>query len=119
MTHEPPALPEEPDRALEHRLGEYLLNPEHEEGRHKLKLFEARFGIGAEDRGRCATLLVEASRGGVVEGIREREDCSLYAFRADIRGSDGEMHEMRIVWKVPHGTDEWIFITAYPAPPAR
>jgi hypothetical protein len=110
-------FPEEPDDALEYRLREYLLNPEHKDGKHKLKVFETRFGIGPEDREKCFALLVNASREGEIENVREREDCSTYAIRAAIPDSDGNDYEMRIVWKVPRDTDEVVFISAYPAPP--
>lgn len=109
-------FPDEPDVAFEHRLREYLLNPEHNDGKSKLKVFETHFGIGPEDREKCFSLLVKASSEGEIENGRERDDCTLYAIRAAVPSSDGSVYEMRIVWKVPHGTNEPIFITAYPAP---
>jgi hypothetical protein len=98
----------------DHKLRDYLLSPTHKEGRHKLRLFKAKFGIGPDDRERCAEMLIEATRGGTVENVRKRPDCRVYAIKGSMEGVDGAHHEVRICWKVPHEGGRPTFVTAYP-----
>lgn len=98
----------------EQKLRDYLLSPTHKDGRHKLALFESRFGVGPDDRERCVELLMEVTRQGTIEDIRERDDCRVYAIRGTVAGVDGQEYEMRVCWKVPREGGRASFVTAYP-----
>ena len=44
------------------RLRSYTLNPDHEEGQHKARVFQSVFGIGAERAGILRAALVECAK---------------------------------------------------------
>jgi hypothetical protein len=102
------------------KLEGYLLNPQHEVGRHKARVFASALGIEQRDweylRDQLRTGIVEASP---VCG-RETPWGDLYEAVVDVDGLNGETHPVMTVWLVEPGDDPPRLVTAYVADePAR
>jgi len=84
------------------KLVDYCLNPRHEEGRHKARVFASALGIGPEDAEWLRTEILAAIAG---EGAAE-ETVSPYGMRyvADVRiQRGGKVARVRTAWIVRSG----------------
>lgn len=87
------------------KLAGYALNPDHETGKHKARVFQSALGIGREDaeylaeqiRAAIITTPVTASRVDLL-GVR-------YEVRINIDGRNGATHPIVTGWFVESGTD--------------
>jgi hypothetical protein len=100
-----PQLPNA-DRAVVEiaKLRDYSLNPEHEVGKHKARVFRAALGLTIED--------VEWLRQTILQAVREKEAQSSPAsifgnnFVVDVTVTRGvRVAVVRTSWIVEHGTD--------------
>jgi hypothetical protein len=53
------------------KLRAYVLNPDHPAGGHKLRRFQERLGIGADDAERLETAMRGALPAALITGVRE------------------------------------------------
>ena len=96
------------------KLTNYLLSPEHSDGRSKAKFFLG-FGFTPDHwQGFADALLAHGANNEVVE-IEETQYGIVYCVNGVIETPDGRNPYIRTVWQVDHGTDYPKFITAYPA----
>ena len=96
------------------KLERYLLNPEHEVGRHKARVFASALGIRQRDweylRDQLQTAVVDAAVGSV----RETPWGRLYEVVVAVSGLNGERHRVMTVWLVA-GEEPPRLVTAYVA----
>jgi filamentous hemagglutinin len=101
------------------KLEDYLLNPRHELGRHKARVFAAALGIHRPDweylRDRIEAGVVDAS----VTSIRETPWGRLYEVVVPIEGLNGQTRRVMTVWLVPPAHEPPRFVTGYVVDPAR
>lgn len=95
------------------KLCEYCLNPHHDEGKHKARLFAAALGMSATD--------AEALRGLLLEGIKVREatpglrDEYGQRYRVDFPVEwQGRRAMVRSGWIIEYGTQIPRLTTCYP-----
>lgn len=101
----------------EDKLVNYLLNPEHADGRHKARVFRAAFGVEREHWESFAELLVDGVQRGSVTNTREREDCVIYGVTFTSPGIDGADKTVVSSWKVSRDGDQRpSLVTAYLRP---
>ena len=82
------------------RLRRYVLNPQHEEGKHKARVFRSVFGLDLESTEELRTALVNAASSG--EAIETRTDEYGQRYRIDFeleRG--GRRGVIRSAWFIP------------------
>ena len=100
------------------KLEGYLLNPEHEVGRHKARVFAAALGIGRGDweylRDRIKAAIVDAP----VASVRETAWGRLYEAVVPVEGLNGETGRVMTVWLVESEGEPPRFVTGYVAEPA-
>lgn len=96
------------------KLERYLLNPEHEVGRHKARVFASALGIRQRDweylRGRLETAVVDAP----VSSVRQTRWGDLYELVLAVDGLNGQTHRVMTVWLVA-GEEPPRLVTAYVA----
>ena len=90
------------DRAVVARgkLEGYLLNPQHEIGRHKARVFASALGIQQRDWEYLGDQLRAAVVDAPVRGVRETSWGSLYEVVVAIEGLNGETRQVATVWLV-------------------
>ena len=104
------------DRAVvaREKLEGYLLNPQHEVGRHKARVFASALGIQQRDwqylRDQLQTAVVDAPVGGV----RETSRGSLHEVVVAVDGLNGQTRRVMTVWLVA-GDEPPRLVTAYVA----
>jgi len=86
------------------KLRDYSLNPEHEVGKHKARVFKAALGITIDDAGWLRERILQATM------EEEVEDGLLSVFGRkyvlDLMVTHGEKSaQVRTAWIVEHGTD--------------
>jgi Domain of unknown function (DUF6883) len=100
----------------ERKLTEYVLNPEHEDGRHKAQLFRELLGIEKSDWRYLADQLKEGlSTAPVVDRVRSEETGVKYHVVVPIRGRNGSVKPVLAAWEVRAGAPPRL-TTAYLAP---
>lgn len=95
------------------KLRDYCLNPRHDEGKHKARLFLTILGMRAEDAGELRGLLLNAvktkdARLGLRDGYRQR-----YSVDFEIQWR-GKQAVIRSGWIIEHGSDFPRLTTCYP-----
>jgi hypothetical protein len=81
------------------KLRDYALNPEHEEGRHKARVFAAALGIRREHWAYLRDQILRALESAPVTGVRLAGPWAmLYEVRIDIDGLNGQTHPIITVW---------------------
>jgi hypothetical protein len=97
------------------KLEGYVLNLQHEVGRHKARVFASALGIEQRDweylRDQAQTGIVEASRAS----RRETQWGDLYEAVVDVVGLNGETRPVMTVWLVESEDDPPRLVTAYVA----
>jgi hypothetical protein len=96
------------------KLERYLLNPEHEVGRHKARVFGSALGIRQRDwehlRDQLRTAVVEA----LVTSVRETPWGGLYEVVVAVDGLNDQTRRVMTVWLVA-GEEPPRLVTAYVA----
>lgn len=104
------------DRAVvaREKLEGYLLNPQHEVGRHKARVFASALGIQQRDWQYLRDHLQSAVVDAPVGGVRETAWGSLYEIVAAVDGLNGQTRRIMTVWLVT-GEEPPHLVTAYVA----
>lgn len=96
------------------KLRDYALNPEHDEGQHKARVFRSALGFTRDDAERLRVMILEAVLGeDATEGKLTRHG-RLYAVEFVTRGLNGDV-TVRTGWIVRHGEDFPRLVTCYVA----
>lgn len=96
-----------------HKLTDYLLNPNHKDGRHKARLFAASLNVNAEDAEELRHALLNAAasneaRYGKFDRYGQRYTVDfLFEWR-------GKSAIIRSGWIIEHGSDIPRLATAFP-----
>jgi uncharacterized protein DUF6883 len=95
-----------------HKLRDYCLNPFHDEGKHKARVFASALGMTSVDAERLRFLLLQAVRThdaelGYLDSYGQRYTLD---FQVDWRGKKGII---RSGWILEHGSDAPRFISCY------
>jgi hypothetical protein len=104
------------DRAVVDRekLEGYLLNPQHEVGRHKARVFTSALGIRQRDWHYLRDRLLAAVVDAPVSGVRETSWGSLYEVVLAVEGLNGQTRRLMTVWSV-EGDEPPRLVTAFVA----
>jgi hypothetical protein len=96
------------------KLRDYALNPEHDEGQHKARVFRAALGLTRDNAERLREMILEAAaREDATEGKLTRHG-RLYTVDFVARGLNGDV-AVRTGWIVRHGEDFPRLVTCYVA----
>lgn len=103
------------DRAVvpEEKIWQYLLNPYHPDGCHKLRVFKAALGIGPDDGDHMIEQLKLGARHGIVTSTRSVTGCTLYEVCFDMQGLNERRTRLRSAWKIADAGGPPSFVTAY------
>jgi hypothetical protein len=95
------------------KLRDYCLNPLHDEGQHKARLFAAAFGMTAADADDLRTLLLQAVQ--VVDAPVGRRDAYGQRYTVDFLLEWRDKRAMvRSGWIIEHGANTPRLTTCYP-----
>ena len=95
------------------KLRDYCLNPQHEEGQHKARLFVAALGMTAADADALRTLLLDAVQ--AVDAQVGRRDAYGQRYTVDFPVEwHGRRATVRSGWIIEHGSDTARLTTCYP-----
>ncbi len=104
---------------LREKLENYLLNPGHEIGRHKARVFAAALGIHRGDweylRDRLKAGIVDAS----ISSARDTPWGRVCEAIIPVEGLNGKTRRVMTVWLVPPLNEPPRFVTGYVVDPAR
>ncbi len=95
------------------KITEYLLNPEHRDGQHKVAFF-LHFGFSAEQWEVLASALVRHAAEHEVTSTRSTPFGTSYAVEGVLRTPEGRESLVRSVWFIQEGTDVPRLTSAYP-----
>lgn len=96
------------------KLRDYALNPEHDEGQHKARVFRAALGFTRDDAERLRVMVLAAAVSEeAVEGKFTRHG-QLYTVDFVAQGLKGDV-TVRTGWIVRHGEDFPRLVTCYVA----
>jgi filamentous hemagglutinin len=104
------------DRAVvpREKLEGYLLNPRHEVGRHKARVFVAALGIHQADWAYLRTQIEAGIVDAPVGSVRDTQWGRLYEVLVPIEGLNGQTRRVMTVWLVTLESDEPPrFVTGY------
>jgi hypothetical protein len=93
------------------RLTGYLLNPEHDEGKHKARVFAAALGLHAPGADEFRTWLLGVAREGEAELGRSDKHGQRFVIRAKFLYK-GREAMVRTAWIIRSGRDFPEFLTA-------
>jgi uncharacterized protein DUF6883 len=105
------------DRAVVPRdkLEDYLLDPEHEIGRHKARVFAAALGIGRRDWEYLRDQLLAGVLDAPTQSVRETRWGALYEVTILVEGLNGQTRQVMTVWLVAADQTNPRLVTAYVA----
>jgi hypothetical protein len=105
-----------PERAVVEieKLRDYVLNPEHDEGKHKARVFRSALGFTQTDAGRLREMILEAVLREEATLSKRTRHGQLYAVDFVAQGLRGEV-TIRTGWIVGRGTDFPRLVTCYVA----
>ena len=94
------------------KLADYCLNPEHERGKHKARVFAATCGLTAEHAELLRQALLDAAQQG--EAISTASDAygQRFVIEWNVAGPTGEA-DIRTAWIVHHDEDFPRFVSCY------
>ena len=95
------------------KLEGYLLNPEHEIGRHKARVFAATLGIRRGDWRYLHDQLLAAVVDAPVTSVRETPWGELYEVEIRVEGLNAEVRPVTTVWLVAGEDEPPTLVTAY------
>ena len=90
----------------------YLLNPDHDEGRHHARLFDLLLGVNLSNADRLRSELLRAAREDEATPGKQSKYGSKYEIRFDMTGPRGR-YTVLSVWFVPLGETVSHLVTAY------
>jgi hypothetical protein len=112
-----PELPQLP-RATEaivppEKLTRYALDPSHQRGRHKARVFASALGIRADDWRYLRDQILESVRGAPVKATRITPFGVAYEVVVEVEGLNGATAPVMTTWIVqegepPHLTSTWV-----------
>lgn len=82
------------------KVVDYLLNPKHERGRHKARVFSSALGITAEDWAYLKAALEVGVRTAPIVAIRERIGGPIYTVRIEVVGLNRNSAFVVTGWQV-------------------
>ena len=93
------------------KLEEYALNPAHEDGQHKARLFKSILGFEKADWQKLEKLILDELpyHGAVL--TREDKWGKFYSVSLPIVGLNGNTAVVQTIWKIATGTDYPSFVT--------
>jgi hypothetical protein len=95
------------------KLEEYVLNPQHRDGRHKARVFESALGITYANRHILRQALLDAAAtSDQFEARGDNGHGELYSLRFDMEMTHGA-EVVRTAWIIRHGEDFPRVITCY------
>ncbi len=95
------------------KLRDYCLNPEHDEGKHKARLFQAVFGMNANHAEALQTILLDVVKTHEAELGREDIYGQRYTLDFELEWQ-GKKGWVRSGWIVEHSSDTPSLTTCYP-----
>ncbi len=101
------------DRAIipiEKLLG-YCLNPNHQKGKHKARVFKSALAITADNVEQLVQLIELAAVQGEV--VQERTTDFGQEFKLDWRIPDHDDLKLRTIWIIPHDSAEPQLVSAF------
>ena len=104
------------DRAdidVKNKLEGYCLNPDHEEGTHKARVFQSQLGLNRHNVGLLVEALKQAARSGDAIESRRDEYGRRYRIDFEFKGPNGNMATIHSIWIVEIGKNDPRFITCY------
>jgi hypothetical protein len=94
------------------KLRDYSLNPEHDKGKHKARVFRAALGFTQADAERLRRMALDAARGEEATEGELLPYGQLYTLDFDAQGLRG-MVTIRTAWIVATGTDYPRLVSCY------
>ena len=94
------------------KLRDYALNPEHDEGKHKARVFRAALGFTRDDAERLRKMVLEAALSGEATAGKLTRHGQLYTVDFVTEGLAGEV-TIRTGWIIEHDTDFPRLVTCY------
>jgi hypothetical protein len=95
------------------KLEGYLLNPRHEVGRHKARVFAAALGIGQRDWQYLRDQLLAGVIDAPVSSVRESAWGQLYEVEIQVEGLNGRVRPLTTAWLVAGADEPPTLVTAY------
>lgn len=94
------------------KLRDYSLNPDHDEGKHKARVFRSALGFTAADAERLRLMVLEAARAADAEPGATTQYGQMYVLAFDAKGPHGVV-SIRTAWIVATGTDFPRLVSCY------
>jgi hemerythrin-like domain-containing protein len=94
------------------KIRDYCLDPEHDEGKHKAKVFRALFGFTQEDAEGLQAMIVEAAQMNVAVQGKTLSHGQMYVLDFPAQSLRGEV-TIRTAWIVERNTDFARLVTCY------
>jgi hypothetical protein len=103
--------PERAEVAIE-KLRDYALNPLHDEGKHKARVFRGALGLTKDNAERLRELILEAAQEGEATKGKLLPEGQIYVLDFSSEGQQGEVL-IRTAWIVETGKDFPRLVTCY------
>lgn len=94
------------------RLASYLLNPEHDEGKHKARVFAAALGLDASGASELRQWLLDLARDGEAQPQRADQYGQRFVIVSTLRYK-GREALVRTGWIIRTGRSDPEFLTAF------
>ncbi len=94
------------------KLRDYSLSPEHDEGKHKARVFRAALGFTQSDAERLRQMVLDAARTGEATPGKTMPYGQMYVLSFDAQGPHGVI-TIRTAWIIVAGTDFPRLVTCY------
>lgn len=98
---------------IEDKLINYVLNPEHSDGKHKARLFKARLGINLNNRKILVDTLMHMGKTSTDFQDKNSPYGKKYVLDFELATQEG-FSKIRSVWMIRSDADYPSLITAYP-----
>jgi hypothetical protein len=93
------------------KIEDYALNPAHNDGQHKARLFKSILGFERQDWQKLSDAIIDALPRHDATFNREDEWGKYYLVSLVIEGPNGNTARVTTVWIFRHGTDYPSFVT--------
>jgi Domain of unknown function (DUF6883) len=100
------------------KLEDYLLNLDHEIGRHKARVFGAALGIHREDWEYLRERIIEGIVAAPVSNVRDTDWGRCYEVALPVEGLNGRTRVVLTVWFIASAGDPPRFVTGYLVDPS-
>lgn len=94
------------------KLRDYALNPDHDEGKHKARVFRSALGFTGDDAERLRTMILDAALREEASLGKLTRHGQMYTLDFAVEGPRGEV-TVRTGWIVEHDTDFPRLVTCY------